>query len=405
MDRYKYRAINEKGKNVHGTMAAASENDLYNELQKIGLELLRCKRASEDGILDKLAQLRSNVKPRDLLQLFVQLEQMQNAGIPLIDALSDARDTTDNPVLRDVMSEIHRNVSQGSSLSEAMKNHPKVFSNLYTSLIGAGEESGNMVTAYQQLIDYLRWVDAMRSRVRKATAYPAILLIVVFGVIVFMMGYVVPMIVDFIRNIEQEIPWYTQALITTSDVVRDHWWAILLVPVVIAVLYRSIRAGSNRAAYHIDRAILQLPVIGPVIRKISIARYAQTFASLYKSGIDVLQCLSASRKLVSNMALIEAMDKVQESVQSGSSLSEAFSESGEFPTMVVRMVKVGEESGNMSKVLSQVSDFYSKDVDDAVQNMILLIEPVLTALLGGMILWIAVGVFAPIYNSFGDLQF
>ena len=402
---YKYRAINESGETVRGKLAAASENDLDKELRKLGLELLQCKRASENNILSMVPALRSAVKPRDLLQLFIQLEQMQNAGIPLMDALSDARDTSDNSTLRDVMSEIHRNVSDGTSLSAAMQNHPRIFSSLYTSLIAAGEESGNMVTAYRQLIEYLRWVDAMRSRIRKATAYPAVLLVVITAVIVFMMGYVVPMVTGFIRNIDQEIPFYTQALINTSNFVRDYWWGILLMPFVLAGLYKAVRAGSDRAAYQIDRLILNMPVIGPVIRKISIARYAQTFASLYKSGISVLECLSASRKLVSNMVLIEAMDRVQESVQNGSSISEAFRESGEFPMMVVRMVKVGEESGNMSSVLSQVSEFYSKDVDEAVQNMILLIEPLLTALLGGMILWIALGVFGPIYNSFGDMDF
>ena len=386
-------------------MAAASENDLYNELKKLGLELIQCKQASENNLLNKLHAMRASVKPRDLLQLFVQLEQMQNAGIPLLDALSDARDTADNPTLRDVMSEIHRNVSEGASLSDAMKNHPKIFSSLYTSLIAAGEESGNMVTAYRQLIEYLRWVDAMRSRIRKATAYPAVLLVVIIAVIVFMMGYVVPMITGFIRNIDQEIPFYTQALINTSNFVRDYWWGILLAPFVLVGIYKGARLSSGSIAYNIDAFILRLPVIGNVIRKISIARYAQTFASLYKSGIDVLQCLTASRKLVSNLVLVEAMDLVRESIQNGSSLSEAFYESGEFPTMVVRMVKVGEESGNMSNVLSQVSEFYSKDVDEAVQNMILLIEPLLTALLGGMILWIALGVFGPIYNSFGDLDF
>ena len=405
MNRYKYRAINKNGRTVRGAMAAASENDLYNELKKLELELLQCRKVVESDILNKLSAMRASVKPRDLLQLFVQLEQMQNAGIPMLDALSDARDATENTTLRDVLSEIHRNVSDGASLSEAMKNHPKIFSSLYTSLIAAGEESGNMVIAYRQLIEYLRWVDAMRSRIRKATAYPAVLLIVIVAVIVFMMGYVVPMITGFIRNIDQEIPFYTQALINTSNFVRDYWWIILLSPFAFYAIYKGLRNASARAAYKIDSFILRLPVIGPVIRKISIARYAQTFASLYKSGISVLECLTASRKLVSNIALVEAMDLVQESVQNGSSLSEAFYDSGEFPTMVVRMVKVGEESGNMSNVLSQVSDFYSKDVDEAIQNMILLIEPLLTALLGGMILWIALGVFGPIYNSFGDIDF
>lgn len=340
-----------------------------------------------------------------MIQLFMHLEQMQSAGVPMLDALGDIRDTTENQTLKDMMTDIHRNVSDGSSLSEAMGNHPKTFGNLYISLIKAGEDTGDLTSSYLQLVKYLKWVDDMQSKIRKATRYPMILLTVVVLTIVVMMGYVVPQIVGFIQNIGQELPFYTTALMATSEFFQSFWWAVLATPVVLFVLYKILRKNSDEFAYRMDALFLQLPLAGKLIRKINIARYAQTFGALFSSGIDVINCLKSSQKTVGNLALVEALEAVQAQVQAGAPLSQAFNASGEFPSMVVRMIRIGEESGNLTSVLEQVSEFYTKDVDETVQSLITMIEPMLTAILGGMILWIAVAVFGPIYSSFENLEF
>ncbi len=386
-------------------IAAANEVDLYNQLQSSGIELIQCAKIGKKKGLGSFGIYMKRVKIRDLIQLFVHLEQMQSAGVPMLDALADIRDTTDNDALRDIMSEIYREVSEGSSLSEAMARHPKVFTNLYISLLAAGEETGDMSSAYLQLVKYLKWVDMMQSKVRKATRYPIILVVVVIATIVIMMGFVVPQIVDFIRNIDQELPWYTEWLIKTSDFFKEYWWGVLAAPVLLFALVKVLRRLSGTVAYRLDLLYLNMPVAGPLIRKISIARFAQTFAALYFSGIDVLKALKAAQATVSNLALDEALDNVHTSVQNGSPLSEAFNSSGEFPSMVVRMLRIGEESGHHSHVLEQVSEFYTADVDESVQALIALIEPSLTAFLGAMILWIAAGVFGPIYSSFENLEF
>ena len=345
------------------------------------------------------------VQVRDLIQLFMHLEQMQSAGVPLLEALSDIRDTTDHDALRDILSDVFRNVSEGSSLSEAFALHPKIFSNLYVSLIASGEETGDLTSSYLHLIKYLKWVDDMQSRVRKATRYPMILVTVVILTIVVMMGYVVPQIVGFIKFLDQELPIYTTALIATSEFFTQWWWAILSTPVILFIVFKALRKGSDRFRYQTDRWLLDMPVAGPLVRKINVARFAQTFGALFASGIDVMQGLRNARNTVRNLALVESLEGVEEAVASGSPLSEAFNASGEFPSMVVRMIKVGEESGNLTPVLDQVSEFYTKDVDEAVQGLIAMIEPFLTMFLGGMILWIAVAVFGPIYSSFETMDF
>lgn len=368
------------------------------------MELVSCSPVENKSSLGGISVLRPKIKTRDLIQFFMHLEQMQAAGVPMLESLADVRDSAENQTLKDMMTDVVRNVSDGSSLSEALNNYPKIFSNLYVSLIKAGEDTGDLEKSYTQLIKYLKWIDEMQSKIKKATRYPMILMTVVILTIVVMMGYVVPQIVGFIKNLGQELPFYTTALMATSEFFQAYWWAVVVTPIAMVFGYKAVSKNSEAFAYQMDSLFLRMPIAGPLIRKISIARYAQTFGALFSSGIDVINCLKSAQKTVTNLALLEALDIVQARVQAGAPLSQAFNSSGEFPSMVVRMIKIGEESGNLTPVLSQVSEFYTKDVDEAVQGLITMIEPMLTALLGGMILWIAVAVFGPIYSSFEHIN-
>ena len=405
MQRYKYRAINASGRPVRGIISASSEADLYNQLQQAGLELVGCSVVGGQTGKGGLTIGRPKVVLRDLIQLFVQLEQLQSAGVPLLDALEDIRDTADNPTMRDIMSEIHRDVTDGTSLSEAMNRHPKVFINLYTSLVAAGEETGDLTSVYKQLIRYLSWVDSMQSKIKKATLQPKIAAGAVALMMVIMLGHVVPQIVGFIKNLDQELPFYTIWLMATSEFFQTYWLQVIASPFIIIGFVKIMKKLSSRFHYYYDLMILNLPVMGNLVRKSSIARYSQTFGSLYASGIDVLSALRSAKQTVSNVALIEGLDAVEEYVQAGNSISESFDASGQFPSLVVRMIKVGENSGNLTPVLDKVSEFYTKDVDEAVEEMIGMIQPALTAIMGGLILWIAVSVFGPIYSSFENIDF
>jgi type IV pilus assembly protein PilC len=283
------------------------------------------------------------------------------------------------------------------------------------SLIAAGEETGDLTSSYLQLVKYLKCVDAISSKIRKATRYPVIVTVVVLGTIVFMMSVVVPQIVGFLKFLNLELPWYSTALIATSNFFVEPQFTILgipvygslivmFVPLMIFAVIHTMRKSSDNIAYKLDSLYVKAPVIGPLIRKISIARYAQTFGALFASGIDVISALKSARGTVSNLVMIDAMEAVEAQVQAGAPLSEAFNASGEFPSMVVRMVKVGEESGNLTPVLDQVSDFYTQDVNEAIEGLIELIQPTLTAILGLMIAWIAAGSLGPIYMNLGNFM-
>ncbi len=407
MQRYKYRAVNQNGRPVKGLMSATSEADLYNQLQQAGLELIACSvsggGASKTNFLAEIGK--PKITLRDLIQLFVQMEQLQSAGVPLLDTLQDVRDTADNTALRDIVSEVRRDVTDGVSLSEAMDRHPKVFTKLYTSLINAGERTGDLTSVYKQLVSYLTWVDMMQTKVRKATMQPKIAAGAVVLMLVVMLGHVVPQIVGFIANLDQELPFYTKALMATSDFFQNYWKQVIIFPILAYIGVKTMCKLSSKFAYFIDDILIQMPLFGELIRKSSVARYSQTFAALYASGIDVLNALRASKRTVSNRVLIRGLDSVEDYVQAGSSISESFQKSGQFPSLVVRMLKVGEGSGNLTPVLEKVSEFYTKDVDEAVEGLIGMIQPALTAVMGGMILWIAVSVFGPIYSSFESINF
>jgi type IV pilus assembly protein PilC len=286
-----------------------------------------------------------------------------------------------------------------------MARHPKVFPNLYTSLIHAGEETGDLTSVYKQLIKYLSWVDAMQSKIKKATLQPKIAAGAVVLMMVIMLGQVVPQIVGFIANLDQELPFYTVALIATSNFFQAYWMYVIGIPFVLFGFIKVMKKLSSRFHYEYDTLVLKTPVIGNLVRKSSVARYCQTFGSLYASGIDVLKSLRSAKQTVTNVALVEGLDAVEEFVQSGKTLSQAFESSGQFPSLVVRMIRVGENSGNLTPVLEKVSEFYTKDVDEAVDEMIGMIQPALTGIMGGLILWIAVAVFGPIYSSFENIDF
>ena len=386
---------------------------MYNQLQTAGLELIQCSCLSKKKT--KIGGFtRNKIKVRDLIQFFIHMEQMQGAGVPLLDALSDIRDGSDNDQMRDIISEVHRDVRDGSALSEALNAHPKVFKPLYISLIKAGEETGDLTSCYLQLENYLKWVDALQSKIKKATRYPIVVSVVVLFTIVFMMSVVVPQIVGFLKYLEIDLPWFSVWLIATSNFFVEEQFNILglpvygtmivlLVPLILIVSFMTARRSSDVIAYRLDSFYLVLPIVGNLIRKITIARYSQTFSSLFASGIDVIKALRSARNTVSNLALIDAMEGVETYVKSGSPLSDALNASGEFPSMVVRMVKIGEESGNLSGVLSQVAAFYTKDVDEAIDAMIEMIQPTLTLVLALVIVWIAAGSLGPIYMNLGNM--
>lgn len=398
MPQYNYRALNPAGRNIRGQIAAANDLDLYQRLRDIGLELVDFRIARQ-----RKAMLGSRVKNRDLVHLCLHLEQLSAAGVPLLDGLHDVRDSTPQGRLRDLLSEVAQDVAQGLPLSAAFGKHPRVFGAVFQSLIAAGEESGSLTESFQELVKHLRWTEAVGAKVRKAVRYPAFMLVVMLGVFMFMMTMVVPEVVGFLKSTGQELPALTLGLVATSGFVTQFWYAILLVPLLGVGGAAMLRQTSEPFAYKLDRLLLRLPTLGPLARKIALSRFAHFFAVMFRSGVPILTCLETAQKVVGNRFLAEQTGVVRQAVQDGNPLSQGMRDSGEFPGLVVRMVRIGEDSGNLGETLENVTTFYDQEVNDSVDTLIAMIEPALTIVAGGMLLWVVLAVIGPIYDSFGKL--
>jgi len=400
MASYRYRAVNSAGRSLRGTMNAASEAELFYRLREIGLELLDAAPVRHGRLSAYLAK---PIRTRDLIELCVHLEQLERVGVPILDALNDIRESTEQIRLRDVLAEVSRDVAGGKLLSESLAEHPKVFNQVFVGLVAAGERTGQLADSFAHLARHLRWTDEMNGRVRKAMRYPLFLTATTLGMMVALLVFLVPQLSAFLAMMDTEMPLMTRTLMGVSDWVRTWWWAALGTPVAVVVGVRAAYATSRGFAYAVDYYAYRVPVIGPVMRKIALSRFAHFFAVMYRSGIGVLQCIETARRTVANRALATSLDVVRQSVETGSSLTNAFRSSGEFPDLVVRMVDIGEESGNLEETLENVTYFYDRDVQDSVETMIGSIQPIMTTVVGLLMLWVILAVMGPVYDSFSSL--
>lgn len=400
MYNFHYSALNDKGRKIRGEIMADNELDLETKLKEIGLDLVNFRENKE-----KKASFLAKVKMKDLIIFCLHMEQLDRAGVPIHDALGDARDATDSPKLKDVLTSVLESVKAGTVLSQSLAQHPLVFDNVFVGLIAAGEKTGNLSESFRNLSEHLKWTTDLRRKIRKAMTYPIVLFVVLSGVISLLMLYVVPQLVNFIMNQGFEIPLHTELLIDFSAFFAEYWWAIFgTIPLLIMGINLGYRV-SEGFAYRFDKFILKIPAIGNTTRKIDMARFIHFFSVMFNSGIDILDSLLAGREVVRSRVIQESIEMVHRSVTEGNKLTDSVRISSQFPNLVVRMFKVGEDSGNLSEALENINFFYHREVNDAVDGMVGLIQPVMTVVLGGVLFWVIAAVFGPLYDSFSKMDF
>lgn len=400
MPTYKYSAIDNAGASVRGKLTAANELDLEERLHDIGLTPLEHK-----AVKSKKGGFFGKINTKELIMFCVHLEQLDKAGVPLLDALADMRDSADSPKFRDIMADIYESVKGGDLLSAALEKRKDVFNEVFIGLVKAGEKTGHMSEAFGHLSHHLKWNNDLKRSIRKAMTYPITLVVVMTGVITLMMLFVVPQLVDFLQSQGFVLPIHTRALIAFSNFMGSYWWAVIALPVgilfVTAIIYRK----SPSVHYKLDRIMLKSPFIGPVILKINLARFGHFFAITFSSGIGVLECLATAKSVVGNYVIKEAIGFIIQNVSDGASLTRAISATQRFPSLVVRMFKVGEDSGNMDEALQNINFFYDREVQDSINRMISFIQPTLTVVMGAMMFWVIAAVFGPLYDSFKHIDF
>lgn len=383
-----------------GQLDAVNEVDLEIRLSRMGLDLITFRTAAKSATLFNSSRL-SN---QDLVMFCFQLEQLTSAGVPLLECLNDLREGTSNLYFQKILGAVSAEVEGGKMLSEALAQHPNVFSEVFVSLIAAGEHTGQLPTVLNNLFNTLRWQDELMSQTKKLLTYPAFVAVVVSMAVVFLMTYLVPQMVSFLRNMGQELPMNTRILIMLSETFVNYWWLIIGLPLLIAVGLAWLIKSNPAARYRFDLFKLNFPVTGPILHKIIMARFARYFALMYQTGIPILDAIKICENIVGNRVVADALTRVNAQINAGDAMSESFRNAGLFPQLVVRMIKVGENTGALDKALLNISYFYDRDVNDAMQKMLKMIEPALTVILGAILAFIMFSVLGPVYDSFSKLK-
>ena len=399
MPGYNYRAMNESGRQMRGEITAANSVDLEERLREIGLDLVGYREVSA-----KKTSTRGKVKLQDLIVFCLHFEQLDRAGIPVLDSIADVRDAAENPRMRDIMTGVYESVKNGALFSEALAQHPAVFDKVFVGLVTTGEKTGDLSEAFTHLAEHMKWSSDIRRKIKSAIRYPIGLFCLLMIVISVLMLFVVPKLVDFIKSQGFSLPIHTRALIATSEFFGNYWFYVLPTPIILFIVLRILYRVSENFAYKFDNMMLHLPAVGPTIRKIDMARFTHFFAVMFKSGVDILQSLDAATEVVSNRVLKESIATTRRSVAEGRSLTDSLRISNQFPSLVVRMFKVGEDSGNMNDSLENINFFYNREVNDSVDKMVGMIQPTLTVVMGLLIFWVISAIFGPLYESFKKMK-
>jgi type IV pilus assembly protein PilC len=399
---YNYKAIDKKGKITRGTLSAVHEIDLESRLSQLGLDLV-----DSEELKSNISKLFGSKKitHKELILFCVQLEQLDRSGVPLLDALTDMRDSSETPAMKNLMADITETVKNGTIFSKALAKHPEIFDEVFVGLVAAGEKTGQLYDIFFHLASHLKWVHEIRRSIKKATTYPIFLLCLMMGIISLMMLFVIPKLSSFLLSQNFELPIYTKALIATSHFFQHYWYIVFAFPVLLVIMIKVMCKQSYAFAYGYDKFKLMIPVIGSTILRIEMARFCRFFSITYKSGIGIMDCLTIAQGVVNNKVIKVAIETAQRSVGDGISLTNALKAIHYFPTLVIRMVKVGEDSGNLDKTLENVNFFYDKEVADSVSGLLGMIQPALTILMGTLMLWITIAVFGPLYGSFSKMNF
>ncbi|MEJ5210936.1 MAG: type II secretion system F family protein [Burkholderiales bacterium] len=399
MPAFQYFAVDRDGRRLRGRMDAVNEADLEQRLKRMGLDLVTSRVQTHAPAL-----FGRPVSRRDLINFCFQLEQITRSGIPLLDGVADLAATLDNPRFREVVAAVHEDMAGGRMLSDALASHPAVFDALFVSLIRAGEQTGNLPEVLANLASTLKWQDELVGQTKRLLIYPTAVLIVVGAVIVFLMLYLVPELTSFLRTMRQELPWQTRALIALSDFVARYWPVLFLLPLAAGALFLVAlrRSGSARLTW--DWLKLNLPLTGPILQKILLARFANFFALLYRSGITVLDAIAACEGIVANRYVAEGLRRAAQQISAGESLTESFRNTGLFPPLVLRMIRIGETTGALDEALMNVTYFYNRDVRESVERALRLLEPALTVFFGLILAAILFAVLTPVYDMLGTVK-
>jgi len=398
MPAFTYRALDPNGLVIKGTLEATSPGAVESKLRQSGIELLKCVERGS-GLFARPPK----VKRKDLIGFCFHMQQMTQAGLPILTALADLRDSLEHPVLKEVIGGLVSSVEVGKTLSQALAEFPFVFDDVFVNLVAVGEESGELPAVLLKLTESLKWQDELVSKAKTVIIYPAFVGTVVMGVMLFMMLYVVPQMVDFLREMGQDLPIHTRALIAFSGFLVSHWWWVVPLPFVVVLLIKVQARRQPSFRYRVDSWKLKVWYVGPITTKILLSRFASYFALCYGAGLNVIASLRIAEDIAGNAVIRSGIEQISANIADGHSLSDSIEKTGLFPPLVVRMVRMGESTGQLDNALGKVGYFYDREVAESIDRLKAIIEPAMTVVLGLIMGWIMLSVLGPIYDTISSI--
>lgn len=388
-----YRAMNRNGSVIRGEMEAINLVDLELRLKRMDLDFI-----NGEAMRHSAAWRRGRTPRRELMYFCFHLEQLTHAGVPILEALCDLRDSTEHPRFREIVANLIESIEGGRSLSQAMAEQPTAFDGVFCALVRAGEATGNLPEVLSSLHDTLKRDDELAGYAKKLIIYPSILLTVILAALIVSMVFVVPELAKLFESTGQTLPFHTRALIATSNFVANQGiW--LLVSLVLSGIGFGLAVHNHRGTrLRVDRWKLRAPLFGKVYEKIILTRFASLFSMMYGSGIAIIDAVRIAQDVAGNLMIKQALTQIEQLIAEGQNITAAFTRVGIFPPLVTRMLRIGENTGALDRALQNVSYFYERDVRESISRLQVMLEPLLTLLLGSLLLWVMFSVLGPIYD-------
>jgi type IV pilus assembly protein PilC len=387
-----WEGLNKKGTRVSGETPAENEQLARAELRRNGVNVLKIRKKPKS-----LFAARQKIRSVDISQFLRQMTTMLSSGVPLVQAFDIIGRGNENRAMGAMILDLKASVENGETFGHALGKHPKYFDQLVISLVDAGEQSGTLETLLDKVATYKEKTEALKAKIKKAMFYPAAVLVVAFIVTAILLIFVVPQFESLFAGFGADLPAFTRMVVNLSKFMQAKWWLILLGVMGAGFVFGQMMRRSAKFRRGVDVALLRFPVLGPILRKAAIARFARTLSTMFSAGVPLVDALHAVSGATGNILYGEATERLREDTATGAQMHWSMRNTGLFPNMVVQMTSIGEESGSLDKMLGKVADFYEEQVDNAVDSLSSLLEPLIMVVLGTLVGGLVVAMYLPIF--------
>lgn len=393
-DIYLWQGTNKQGRRVKGQLSGENVTQIRTELRRQGIAPLKIKKKPKDLFTPR----KPKIKPADIAVFSRMLATMMSSGVPLMQSMQIIGEGHENASMQEMILSIKADVESGTSLAESLAKFPLHFDDLYVNLVNAGEQSGTLETLLHEIADYQEKTEALKSKIRKALVYPSAIIVVAFIVTSILMIFVIPQFDALFTGFGADLPGLTKMVISLSAWFQEYWW-LLFGGIIGAVMgFLAAKKRSRKLQHFLDRLLLKIPIIGNILHKGAIARFARTFSTMFKAGVPMVEAMNSVAGATGNIVFSEATLTMRDEVATGTQLNKAMLDTELFPNMVIQMTAIGEESGSLDAMLAKVADFFEREVDEAVDNMTALMEPLIMAFLGVVIGTLVIAMYLPIFK-------